>query len=114
MEAKTSAEAKARLRRIAGQVGGIERMIDEQRYCVDILHQIAAVQAALVQTGKLLLASHIDTCLTDALRNGNERERRKKITELVEVFARLWRARDSEAAESASSEARGGSTRRTR
>ena len=68
-------------------------MLDEDRYCVDILNQMAAIQAALLETAKLILAGHLDTCLTAAIQSGNARERRKKIDELVDVFARLWRTR---------------------
>lgn len=99
MEPKARSEAQARLQRIAGQVGGVQRMLDDDRYCVDVLLQIAAIKAALMETGKLILAAHIDTCLTEAIRTGDGRERRKKINELVDVFARFWRARGEEAPE---------------
>jgi DNA-binding FrmR family transcriptional regulator len=86
-------QARARLRRIAGQVNGIERMIDEERYCVDVLLQIAAVQAALDRVGKIVLRSHVETCVASALASGNPREGRKKIDELMEVFSRFGHIR---------------------
>lgn len=81
--------ARRRLRRIAGQVSGLERMLDEDRYCVDVLLQIAAVRAALDKVGKLLLEGHVETCVADALRSGRTRDRDEKLAELLEVFSRF-------------------------
>jgi len=75
--------------RIAGQVAGIQRMAHEDRYCVDILLQIAAVRAALDQVGKLMLGAHVETCVAEAFANGSAGERRKKTEELLEVFSRF-------------------------
>jgi DNA-binding FrmR family transcriptional regulator len=88
MQAETKQRAGGRLRRIAGQVAGIERMIDEDRYCVDVLLQIAAVRAALDKVGKLVLESHVETCVATALASGNRKERDQKIAELMDVFSR--------------------------
>lgn len=82
-------QARRRLRKIAGQVAGLERMVDEDRYCVDVLLQIAAVRGALDQLGKLLLEGHVETCVTDAIRSGRARERDEKLAELIEVFSRF-------------------------
>lgn len=82
-----------RLRRIQGQVAGIERMVEEDRYCVDILHQVAAVEGALDRVGHLLLAGHVETCVTHAIESGRPRERRQKIDELMDVFSRFGRVR---------------------
>jgi CsoR family transcriptional regulator, copper-sensing transcriptional repressor len=78
-------ELIARLKRIAGQVGGIRRMVEEERYCVDVVMQISAVRAALLKVGKLLLSSHLETCVSDALAKDG-RERRQKIDELLRLF----------------------------
>ena len=78
-----------RLSRVRGQVAGLERMVEDDRYCVDILHQVAAVRAALDGVGKLLLRGHVETCVAEALASGRRRERDEKIEELLEVFARL-------------------------
>jgi DNA-binding FrmR family transcriptional regulator len=78
-----------RLRRIEGQVQGLQRMIDNDAYCVDILLQISAVQGALEQVQKLLLGRHIESCVADALRSGSKGERQQKIEELLDVFARF-------------------------
>jgi DNA-binding FrmR family transcriptional regulator len=84
-------KAQGRLKRIAGQVAGIQRMVDGDRYCVDVLLQITAVQAALMETGRVILAGHMETCLTQALRSRDQQERRKKIEELMKVFTRFCR-----------------------
>jgi len=89
MQSKTRDQATKRLRRIAGQVAGIERMIEEDRYCVDVLLQVAAVRAALDGLGKLLLKAHVETCVADAIASGRPKERKQKVDELMEVFSRF-------------------------
>ncbi len=89
MKPDTRDKVGRRLRKIPGQVAALERMGDEDRYCVDVLLQIAAVRGALDKAGKLLLESHVETCLTEAIRSGVESEREKKLAELVEVFSRF-------------------------
>ena len=91
MTPETQKAAERRLSRIAGQVGGIERMIRDDRYCVDVLLQISAVRAALDQVGKLVLRSHVETCVADAMQSGDPGEKDRKIEELLEVFARYGR-----------------------
>ena len=81
MDEQSRGDADRRLKRIAGQVAGLQRMLAEDRYCVDVLLQVAAVRAALGEVGKVILASHVQTCLTDALRSGGVRERRAKLDE---------------------------------
>jgi DNA-binding FrmR family transcriptional regulator len=66
-------------------------MLDQDRYCVDVLLQISAVQAALMETGRVILAGHVETCLTEAIRSGDSLERRKKISELMDMFGRFCR-----------------------
>lgn len=78
-----------RLKRIEGQVRGLGRMLDEDRYCIDILHQIQAVKAALTKAETELLRAHARECVDDALKSGTVRERREKIVELVELFERV-------------------------
>jgi len=89
MKAEIRRQVQARLKRIAGQVAGIERMVAEDRYCVDVLLQIAAVRAALDQVGKLMLGAHVETCVAAAFASGSASERRKKTGELLEVFSRF-------------------------
>ena len=78
----------ARLNRIEGQVAAIRRMVEAEKYCVDILLQVAAARAALGKVGQIVLGNHIETCVTDALTVGNDRERADKINELMDVFER--------------------------
>jgi DNA-binding FrmR family transcriptional regulator len=86
---ETKAKARGRLRRIEGQVQGLQRMVEHDAYCVDILLQISAVQGALEQVQKLLLGRHIESCVADALRSGSRAERQQKVDELLDVFARF-------------------------
>lgn len=81
---------KAALRRlniIAGQIRGIQKMVEEEKYCIDILNQISAVRSALNSTGTLILQRHIDNCVTDAFKS-NGQNSRKIIDELMEVFSK--------------------------
>ncbi len=89
MDADTKGKALGRLRRIEGQVQGIQRMVEEDKYCVDLLLQLAAVQGAVEQVQKIVLGQHIETCVSEAIRSGNARERQKKVGELMEVFSRF-------------------------
>jgi DNA-binding FrmR family transcriptional regulator len=91
MSPETRRKLETRLRRIAGQVGGLERMVAEDRYCVDVLLQIAAVRAALDGAGKLLLAAHVESCVAEAVASGRPRERQQKLAELLEVLERFGR-----------------------
>jgi DNA-binding FrmR family transcriptional regulator len=96
MDDDTKERARARLGRIAGQVNGIQRMVAEDRYCVDVLIQIAAVQAALGEVGRVILSGHFEHCVTDAMRSRDPRERRKKIDELLQVFSRFCHIAEAE------------------
>ncbi len=88
-DGQTKDKALGRLRRIEGQVQGLQRMIAGEAYCVDILLQISAVQGALEQVQKLLLGRHVESCVSDALRSGSRSDRQRKIDELLDVFARF-------------------------
>lgn len=89
MTPDTRERARRRVRRVAGQVAAIERMIEEDRYCVDVLLQVAAARAALDGLGKLLLQQHVETCVAEAMASGRPRDRREKLEELMEVFGRF-------------------------
>ena len=86
MTDETKRKLTARLRRIVGQVAGLERMVAEDRYCVDVLLQISAARAALHKVGKVMLQSHIETCVQGAFESGNEANREAKIAELIRIF----------------------------
>lgn len=85
----TKTKVLGRLRRIEGQVQGLQRMVASEAYCVDILLQVSAVQGALEQVQRLLLGRHIESCVADAFRSGSKGERQRKIDELLEVFTRF-------------------------
>lgn len=89
MNDSTSKKVLPRLKRIGGQVEGIGRMIENDRYCVDVLLQIASAQAALSQVSKLILRSHVESCIADVMVSGKVADRKQKIEELMEVFARF-------------------------
>ena len=93
MKEEARGKALARLKKIAGQVAGITRMVEEDRYCVEVLHQIAAAEAALDRVGHLVLESHVETCVASAIESGRAKERREKLDELLEVFSRFGRVR---------------------
>lgn len=78
----------ARLRRLEGQVRGIARMIDEDRYCVDVLNQTAAAHAALKGVEKLIIEDHTSHCIEHAIRSGDETDQRRKFRELVDIIGR--------------------------
>ena len=82
-----------RLHRIEGQVRGIERMVDEDRYCIDILTQIAAVRNALERLGLEVLGDHVDHCVHDALPSGDERTATQKSQELLAAVERFAKTR---------------------
>ena len=80
-------QAVRRLKSIAGQVDGIKRMVEEEKYCIDILTQISAVRAALNSVGQVILKRHIETCVSDAIEIGGA-NKTEIIDELMTVFAR--------------------------
>ena len=87
---RTSQEVKdltARLNRIEGQVRGIKNMLEEERYCVDILNQVSAVQSALNSFNKELLANHIHTCVVEDIRAGSE----TAVDELCDTIKRIMK-----------------------
>jgi DNA-binding FrmR family transcriptional regulator len=80
-----------RLRRIEGQVRGVARMIEDDRYCIDVLTQIQALRAALGRVETELLRDHVDTCVRGAFASGDTVDQQAKIEELVEVLQRTAR-----------------------
>lgn len=88
MEKATSELCLKRLTKIEGQVRGIARMVEEKRYCIDIITQISAVRAALRKVEEAVLKDHVGHCVEHAISSGNAAEQRKKIAELMDVLAR--------------------------
>jgi len=82
-----------RLHRIEGQVRGIERMVDEERYCIDVLTQIAAVNTALESLAFRILDDHVNHCVAGALASGDSVEAQTKSKELLEAVHRFARVR---------------------
>lgn len=80
-----------RLARIEGQVRGIARMIEDDRYCLDVVLQAMAVRSALSQVELLILQDHADTCVEDAIVSSDSGEQRRKFRELVKVSERICR-----------------------
>ena len=77
-----------RLSRIEGQVRGITRMVDEDRYCIDVLTQIQAVRAALAKVESEMLKAHLGHCIEGAIVSGDKDEQRRKASELIELLER--------------------------
>ena len=76
----------SRLRRIEGQVRGLQRMVNEDRYCGDILDQIHSVQQALRSAGRVITRNHLETCVTDALRSGDETAAERTYDEIMALM----------------------------
>ncbi|HRP09760.1 MAG TPA: metal-sensitive transcriptional regulator [Terricaulis sp.] len=77
-----------RLRRIEGQVRGIAAMVEDERYCIDVLTQVRAARAALARVESALLKDHLHHCIEGAIVSGNAGEQRKKAAELIELLSR--------------------------
>ncbi len=89
----TKADPKllSRLSRIEGQVRGVARMVEEERYCIDVLDQIQAVKAALKKVEEKVLKSHSAHCVAHAIKSGDIDDQKRKFDELVELFGRYSR-----------------------
>ena len=77
-----------RLNRIAGQGRGLAQMIEDDRYCIDILHQMQAVKSALAKVETQVLKDHAACCVAEAIASGDEGDQREKFEELIELFAK--------------------------
>jgi CsoR family transcriptional regulator, copper-sensing transcriptional repressor len=88
---ETREETSRRLKRIEGQVRGLQRMIDDGRYCPDILTQVASVHAALRGVSKLLMRNHLQHCVTDALRSGDPVAAERTYNEVMDLMYRYVR-----------------------
>jgi DNA-binding FrmR family transcriptional regulator len=89
MDDRLKESVERRLKRIEGQIGGIRKMIAEDRYCVDVLAQTSAVVSALRGVEDLVMQNHLQTCVTDAIQGGDDAERREKIEELMSVIGKF-------------------------
>lgn len=91
MRKNAKAAALKRLKRIEGQVRGLSRMVEGDRYCIDVVTQIGAVRAALRKVEEEVLRDHVAHCVDGAIASGNRSQQRRKIAELMEVLGRADR-----------------------
>lgn len=82
----TASDSIQRLKSIEGHIRGIQRMIEEEAYCIDVLKQVKAVKQALEKVGLLTLETHLQTCVRDGLRSDEVSERERVVSEIVEVL----------------------------
>lgn len=75
-----------RMNYISGHFEGVKKMLRNDKYCIDIIKQNEAVIAAIEKVNQMILENHLNTCVTEAIKEKNEKERRKKIKELLEIF----------------------------
>jgi DNA-binding FrmR family transcriptional regulator len=86
MDATTRTDVIQRLKSTAGHINGIVRMLEEDRYCIDVIKQIQAAQAALSRVSEAILDSHLHTCVTTAIQGQDAQERERVLNEIAEVF----------------------------
>lgn len=91
MNDATRKTCRARLSRIEGQVRGLAGMVEQDRYCIDIVTQISAVRAALRRAEEEILEDHVANCVEHAIASGDKREQRRKVNELMNVLSRTQR-----------------------
>jgi DNA-binding FrmR family transcriptional regulator len=91
MKRDNNAKLLNRLKRVEGQVRGIARMVEEDRYCIDVLTQLRAVRAALSKVETEMLNDHLGHCIEDAILAGDKDEQRRKASELIELLERSAR-----------------------
>jgi DNA-binding FrmR family transcriptional regulator len=85
---KDKQQIEVRLSRIEGQVRGLRKMVDEDRYCIDVLTQVSAVQSALESVALLLLRDHTQHCVAEAIRSGEGNDKVRELSEAVERLVR--------------------------
>ena len=85
----TKAKTLARLKKVEGQVRGIQKMIEDRRYCVDVVMQLAAAESALHGVAEIILRNHLETCVLSAFRSDDEKGRQAKVDELMRVYGKL-------------------------
>ena len=88
MQKDAKVAVQKRFNRIEGQVRGLSRMVEEGRYCIDIVTQISAVRAALRRAEEEILRDHVGHCVEHAIASGDKKDQRKKINEIIDVLRR--------------------------
>ena len=89
MQTEVKNACVARLRRIEGQVRGLARMVEDDRYCIDVITQVQAVRAALKRVEEEVLKDHVAHCVEHAIQSGDAKEQRRKVAELMAVLGNL-------------------------
>ena len=82
-------EELVRLKKIEGQIRGVQKMVEEDRYCVDILQVLSSVQGAIEKVENQILRRHLEGCVSHAVRSGSSRARNEKFNEIVELIAKF-------------------------
>jgi CsoR family transcriptional regulator, copper-sensing transcriptional repressor len=88
MTPETKKLVKSRLARIEGQVRGLAQMVDQDRYCLDVIAQVRAAKSALAKVEQMILSDHLGSCVEDAIASGDPAQQREKVAELIEVLGR--------------------------
>jgi DNA-binding FrmR family transcriptional regulator len=91
MQTNAKVSTLKRLRRIEGQVRGLARMVEDDRYCIDVVTQLSAVRAALRAVEEEVLGDHASHCIEHAIASGNKADQRRKVAELMDVVRRSAR-----------------------
>jgi DNA-binding FrmR family transcriptional regulator len=91
MHDTTRRKVTQRLKRVEGQVGGVLRMVEDNRYCIDLLTQISAMRAALHKVEEEILRDHLNHCVANAFTSGDAVDQRHKVEELVQTLGRMTR-----------------------
>ena len=86
MKQKSKQAVQTRLAKIAGQINAVSRMVDDDRYCIDVIRQVRAAKAALSSLEQVMLREHVDTCVTHALTGDDVALRKERVEELVAVL----------------------------
>jgi DNA-binding FrmR family transcriptional regulator len=89
MQAPVKDACVSRLRRIEGQVRGLVRMVEDDRYCIDVITQLQAVRAALKRVEEEVLKDHVAHCVEHAIQSGDAKEQRQKVAELMDVLGKV-------------------------
>lgn len=89
MPIMVSQKVKNRLNYVLGHLKANLKMVEEEKYCIDIIHQNEAVMAALRKINEIILKNHLETCVTDAVRGKSEEERKRVFGELMEVYKKI-------------------------
>jgi DNA-binding FrmR family transcriptional regulator len=89
MDEKQKAEVIQRLNKIQGQLGGIQKMVTDERYCMDILTQTRACAAAIRKVEDLIMYQHLHTCVADSMKSGDAEDKSNKIAEIMDIFSKF-------------------------